>query len=72
MVNRLLYKYNKENAQTRHCFVSYRLLTTRVGHQFKWAIFRFSALCKCRLIALHKPFNVNAAVEEMLDFIGNL
>ena len=41
MVNRLLYKKNKENVQTRDCFVSYRLLTTRVGHQFQWAIFRF-------------------------------
>ena len=41
MVNRLLYKKNKENAQIQHFFFSYRLLTTHVGHQFQWAIFRF-------------------------------
>ena len=58
MVNRLLYKWNKGNPQTQHCFFSYRLLTTRVGHRFQYGLFLdIFALCKCRLLTLHKPFN---------------
>ena len=57
MVNRLLYKQSKENAQTQHSFFSYRLLKTRVAIDFNGLVSGSSALCKCRLLALHKPFN---------------
>ena len=61
MENSLIYKWNEENTQTQHCFFGVHLLfTVCVPLRFNYDMFRFVALCHCKLSTLHKPFRLVA------------
>ena len=62
MVHTLPYTKNRENAQTQHFSLGISNQHHMWAINFNGIFLDLSALCKCRLIALHKPFNTSSLI----------